>query len=241
MPDLVNPLAAFRDSYGLLEGMAQDRTRRTAGNALAQGDYGTAQGALYGRGMLEEGQAVGQMQQGQEDRQRASAAAQDAARQKQAAETLGLLGNVNEAMAQIPEDQRAQYFATQVVPQLQGLPGMTPEAIAEMTSPGYDWSDRGIATHRALLGDAERKLQVVPRGNGGYDVLDMSTGDPMRSVEPTQEPERIEGPDGIYERDPQSGQWKKVQGFGPAPRLFAPRGAGRGGSVKPPTGFIPDP
>ncbi len=57
----------------------------------------------------------------------------------------------------------------------------------------------------------------------------------------SKEPARIEGPDGIYERQT-DGSWKKVAKFGAAPKVFAPQrapGGGSGGS-KLPTGFIVD-
>jgi len=38
------------------------------------------------------------------------------------------------------------------------------------------------------LGQEADKLQITPRGNGGYDVTNMGTGDIVRSVEPTQDP-----------------------------------------------------
>lgn len=230
MPDLVNPLAAYREAYGTLEGVAQDAARRRAGNALMGGDYQGAQNALYGRGMIDEGMGIQQRQMAVQDRdadRQQAAAAQEAELAKRA---LQMMGNTLEAMSRVPPEQRAEYFRTQVVPRLQGMPGATPEAIAEMSDPSYDWSDQGIATYRSLIGEAAQKLQVVPRGNGGYDVLDMGTGDPVRTVDPrAAEPERIEGPDGIYERDLQSGQWKKVATFGAAPRTFAPRRARRSG------------
>jgi len=220
MPELVNPLAAFREGYNTLEGMAQDRARRQAGNALAGGDYQGAQAALYGRGMLQEGQGVGQMQQGMEDRQAASQTADAAARKAQLAETFTMLGNVNEAMAQIPAEQRGEYFRTQVVTQLQGLPGVTPEAIAQMTDPSYDWTDQGIATHRALLGQEAEKLQLFNTSGGIVGVQ----GGQSRMIyqAPAKPPEQIEGPDGIYERGP-DGKWTKVANFGAAPRTFAPQ------------------
>ena len=216
MPELVNPLAAFRDAYGTLEGMAQDRTRRVAGNALAGGDYQGAQSALYGRGMLQEGQAVGTMQQGAQDREAGQQQAQAEAAKKRLAETFTLLGNVNEAMSRIPPEQRAEYFRTQVVPQLQNLPGVTPEAIAQMTAPTYDWTDQGIATHRALLGQEAEKLQLFNTSGGIVGVNGQGQANMVYQA-PPKPPEQIEGPDGIYERGA-DGQWKKVANFGPAPR-----------------------
>lgn len=240
MPELVNPLAAFRDGYNTLEGMAQDRARRQAGNALAGGDYQGAQSALYGRGMLQEGQAVQQQQLGMQDRRAGQQAAMDDAKKKQLAQTFTLLGNVNEAMAQIPAEQRSDYFRTQVIPQLQGLPGVTPEAIQQMMDPAYDWTDQGIATHRALLGQEAEKLQLFNTAGG---IVGVQGGQSRMIYEaPAKPPEQIKGPDGIYERGP-NGEWVKVANFGAAPRTFAPQRSGGGSgraAPKPPPGFILD-
>ena len=217
MPDLVNPLAAYRDAYSLLEGQAQDATRRQAGNALASGDYQGAQSALYGRGMIEDGLQVQQRQLGMEDRQAGQQQAQEEARKKQLAETFTLLGNVNEAMAQVPAEQRAEYFRTQVVPQLQSLPGVTPQAIAEMTAPTYDWSDQGVATHRALLGQEAEKYNIAGFGSGGIYRANPRTG----------QVDVVRNPDPVY------------QTVGPGQELYvAPRDGGVGAGSPPGGGAV---
>jgi len=197
MPDLVNPLAAYRDAYSLLEGQAQDRTRRQAGNALAGGDYQGAQTALYGRGMLQEGQQVGQMLQGMQDRQAAQRTAQAEAEKKAALERLTVLGRATQALRRLPPDprlppeqqaqqlqtQRAQLLQTQILPVLSQMPGFDQQTLqAVMQS---DLSDQSLDAFGALLGQEAQKLQIVNRGNGGYDVVDLTNGQPVRSVEPS--------------------------------------------------------
>lgn len=223
MPELVNPLAAYRDAYSLLEGQAQDRAQRQAGNALAGGDYGGAQAALYGRGMLQEGQAVGAMQRGLQDREAAQQAAQQEASKKATLESYTMLGQAAQGLTRVPDDQRRAYLDTVIVPSLQAR-GASPEIIAALSDPSHDLSDQSLQAFMATLGQEADKLQIVPRGNGGYDVTNMGTGGIVRSVEPTAKPERMRGPDGIYERN-MDGEWERVEAFGPAPRQ-PPRGPG---------------
>lgn len=241
MPELVNPLAAFRDAYGTLEGMAQDRTRRFAGNALAQGDYQGAQGALYGRGMLEEGSGVQRMQMGMEDRQRGQQAAQAEGDKEAAVERLGVLSRATAALRRLPPDQRPQMLQSQILPLLRQMPGFDEELLGMVA--GSDLSDETLDGFAAALGQEEQKLQVVPRGGGGYDVLDMGTGDPVRSVEPQEQGEwKAEGGH-MWFYPPDGSEPRMGPALTPAPKTFAPRGGGGGGRAapKPPAGFIPDP
>lgn len=166
MPELINPLAAFREGYGTLESMAQDRASRQAGNALAQGDYQGAQGALYGRGMLTEGMGVQRQQMAVQDRQAGQQEAEQKARAAAAAQSLEVLGNVTQAALQVPPEQRAEWFRTQAVPQLQGLPGVTPETLQELMDPAHDWSDQALNAYRALIGQEAEKLTMFNLGDG---------------------------------------------------------------------------
>jgi hypothetical protein len=198
MPELVNPLAGYRDAYNLLEGQAQDGARRQAGNALAGGNYQGAQDALYGRGMLDEGLAVQQRQFGVQDRQ---AGQQEAERKRQGdtvKQALETYGNINEAMAGVPAERRADYFRSQVVPRLQGLPGATPEAIAQLSDPSYDWSDEGIATNRALIGRA------VDTAKAEYEFVNLGAGGVGRGNKRTGDYNTLRDPDPRYEAYPQN-------------------------------------
>jgi hypothetical protein len=85
---------------------------------------------------------------------------------------------------------------------------------------------------------AERQKMDVYNTKGG--IVGVQGGQARMIYEAPQQPEYMEGPDGIYERTPEG--WKKVQSFGPAPRAFAPPrprsgGGGMGGA---PAGGISD-
>lgn len=75
MAELVNPLSAFKESYGLLDALAQDRARRVAGSSLASGDVAGARSALLGRGLFSDAQAVTTQDNADQDRQARAAAA----------------------------------------------------------------------------------------------------------------------------------------------------------------------
>lgn len=245
MPELVNPLAAFREGYGTLESMAQDRASRQAGNALAQGDYQGAQGALYGRGMLTEGMGVQRQQMAVQDRQAGQQEAEQKARAAAAAQSLEVLGNVTLAALQVPPEQRAEWFRTQAVPQLQGLPGVTPEAMQELLDPSHDWSDQALNAYRALIGQEAEKLQYFNTRDG---VVGVQGG--RASMVYEAQPQEADAPNGFrWNADRTALEF--IPG-GPADPKYAgtfagvkrapvrPRSGGGGSAPKLPTGFILD-
>jgi len=228
MPELVNPLAAFREGYNTLEGMAQDRTRRQAGNALAGGDYQGAQAALYGRGMLQEGQGVGQMQQGMEDRQAGQQAAQAEAEKKAAADRAQRGIAILTRMKDLPPDQIATDYQSTLRPYLAEV--LPPEMLARIDAAPK--TPENVNLLLTAMGAEAEKLQLFNTSGG---IVGVQGGQSRMIYEaPPKPPEQIEGPDGIYERGP-DGKWMKVANFGAAPRTFAPqrpRAAGGGGGSR---------
>lgn len=222
----MNALAAFSDSYNLLEGLAQDRAKRQAGNALAQGDYQGASGALLGRGMLDEGMGVQRLQQGQQERM----AQQDQQRAEQeraaAGERVGFLMRATKTLRGVPAEQRATVLQSQILPAMANLPGFDPQILSQLAS--ADLSDDSLDVFSQSLGAEAEKYQLFNTKGG---IVGVQGGEARMIYEAPQEPEGpeyVEGPDGIYERTPQG--WKKVANFGPAPR--APQRSG-GGSAAP--------
>lgn len=215
MADFINALQqGMADQNAWQEG----DTRRRAGNALASGGYGASSNILARGGMLPEAAAM-RDRGGQEQASQA-----EAARKEQADKAEWILRGVR-SLQSVPADQRQTAFDQHLLPVLQAM-GLPQDALEAMRKAPKD--DPTLQAFAVQFGAEARKLQAVPRGNGGYDVLDMSTGDAIRSVEPTAKAERMRGPDGIYERNA-NGEWEKVESFGPAPRTFAPRRSGGGG------------
>jgi hypothetical protein len=229
--EMVNPLAAFRDGYDLSQGFYDARTRKQAGNALAQGDYQGGANALLGGGMINDG--MGMLQYDQKNRQMLAEqekAAQEQAKATQAAHMQTLLRGA-QGLRQLPPEARRQAYDTQVKPLLlqmgldQDPQGQAMLAKWEQTQ----FTDQDLDPFITMLGGELQKpeWQGVSLGGGGYGRFDKSGGQFEVLREPQQEPEVVEGPDGLYERTAQG--WKRVAKFDAAPKVFAPR-APRGGA-----------
>lgn len=173
-----NPLAPVADGYGFVQGLREDGARRRAGASLATQDYRGAAGALAQEGMLGDAMQL----QGFAAKQEAGAAEAEKA---EAADRLKWMLDATRGLQHVPADQRQQFFETRLVPVLSsmGLPG---EVVQQMMQAPKD--DASLSAFSAALGEEERKLQVVNRGDGGYDVVDPRGGEVVRSVAPEVDP-----------------------------------------------------
>lgn len=244
--EMVNPLAAFREGWQTTQGLFDARTQRQAGNALAGGDYRGGANALLQGGMLDEGmqvQAIDQKRQiAAQEQQRAE---QEAARGAQVQSLKTMLGGA-QSLLQAPPEQRAAIYQAQVRPLLQQQ-GVPDELLAQFDRSTF--TDQELQPFVTTLGGELEKpeWQIVNPGGGqqayAVDKRDPSTFRPV-GPEGRQKAEVVEGPDGLYERQA-DGSWKQVAKFGAAPKVFAPRGGGRGrggggssgGSTALPPGF----
>lgn len=233
----MNPLAAFSDTYGMLEGMAQDRAKRQAGNALAQGDYQGASGALLGRGMLDEGMGVQRMQQGQQDRM-AEQQRQLSEQEKAAAgEKVTFLTRAAQTLRGLPPEQRGQVLQSQIIPAMQNLPGFDPQMLAELA--GTDTSDQTLDTFLQALGAEAEKLQLFNTAGG---IVGVQGGEARMIYDAPEKPD--EAPNGYRWRP--DGGLEAIPG-GPAdPRVAGARAAAtraparpRGGGGARPSGSTP--
>ncbi len=232
--NLVNPLAAFSDTYNVLEGMAQDRAKRQAGNALAQGDYGAASGALLGRGMLDAGMGVQRYQRDEQDRmatQQRQLSEQEAAAAKARADRgIAILTG----MRGLAPDQLAAEYDGFLRPYLaETLP---PEMLARIDA--QPKTAENVDLLLTALGAERQKLETFTTKTG-----DRYAYDPQN---PTQQQLIYDEPD-----QPERGEWMAQGGNwwfvepgkpplrGPAltaaPRAFAPPrprsgGGGMGGT-----------
>lgn len=187
MPELINPLVGYRDAYNLLEGQAQDGARRRAGNALAGGDYQGAQGVLYGRGMLQEGQAVGAMQQDAQDRQMGQQQTQAEAEKKAAAERAQKGIAILTRMKSLPPEQIDSAYQTVLRPYLaETLP---PEMLAQIDAEPK--TPENVDLLLTAMGAEAEKLQLFNTSGGIVGVqggqsrmIYEAPQDPMRGVPP---------------------------------------------------------
>lgn len=229
MPEMINPLAAFRDGYNTMQGFRDQRTKMQAGNALAGGDYRGGANALLQGGMLGDGMDV--MQAGM---------TQDKARQDQEktakAEGFKVLLDGTEALSTVPLEQRRAMLQSQIIPLLQSR-GAPPDLLQHLTSlPDDGLTDQSLVAFRQALGGEMQKLQTFQSG-GTVVGINPQTGVQgwQAQVGPPAEPPKsqtVEGPDGLYERQA-DGSWKKVATFGAPARTFAPRAPRGGGGGAP--------
>lgn len=217
-----NALAAGQTSIDAFEQGQQRRLAGQAGNALAQGDYGAASGALYRGGDLTGGMRVDQMGQ-QRQQQTAMAQAQGMDQRREG------LKQAATAIRSTPAEQRAQVYQATIRPTLQQL-GMPDDLLMQID--GSPMDDASLDAFLAALGGEQPGVKYMNTPQGVVAIRDGEMSGRLAFEAPEKPPEQIEGPDGIYERGP-DGQWKKVANFGPAPKVFAPRGSGGGGGMTP--------
>jgi hypothetical protein len=235
--NLVNPLAAFADSYQLLDGLAQDRAKRQAGNALAQGDYQGAQGAFFGRGMIDEGMGVQRLQQGQQDR--AAAQQQQLSEQEKAAagERVQFLMRAAQTLRGIPAEQRGQMLQSQILPAMGNFPGFDPEMLAQIAQ--SDLSDQTLDTFSQALGAEATKYQLFQTRGGDIVRVPVGGGQGGLAYDAPDQPEEAPNgyrwrPDGGLEAIPGGPADPRVVGTRAAAGRAPPRprvgGGGSGGS-----------
>ncbi len=129
-----------------MQGISQDRARRSAGNALAGGN---TQGAIAELGNVGDLQSVQTLQQGQA-RQQADMMAQEKASQE---EILGFLTQGATALLQVPPDQRQQTYLEVLRPVLLQM-GYDQQAIDQI-----DRADKSDASLRSLIVAAGGEVQ----------------------------------------------------------------------------------
>lgn len=223
-----NALAAGQTSVDAYEQGQQRRLAGQAGNALAQGDYGAASGALYRGGDLTGGMRVDQMGQ-QRQQQTAMAQAQGMDQRREG------LKQAATAIRRAPAEQRAQVYQATIRPTLQQL-GMPDDLLMQIDQSPMD--DASLDAFISALGGEQPGVKYMNTPQGVVAIRDgeMSGQLAYEAPDKAQEPEYVEGPDGIYERTPEG--WKKVANFGPAPRTFAPQRPSGGGARPAPAGRV---
>jgi hypothetical protein len=165
---MVNPLAAFREGYDLMQGFRDNQARQQAGNALAGGDYRGGANALLQNGMLSQGMDV-----------RQAGAAQDKARQEREsalkAEGFKLMLDGEAALSSVPLEQRRAVLNGQVIPLLQarGAPAELLQQLQQLPDDGL--SDQGLQVFRQALGGELQKVQAFQSG-GQVTGVDPQTG-----------------------------------------------------------------
>lgn len=186
MVQLINPLAAVNEGQQFVDGLFTQRANRQAGQALQQGNYNQAAGALFGNGDLRGGVGVQQYGQEQQAAQQAQTAAQKA---QQLQATLQIVGTVKRARDQGQD-------VSQVLPQYRDAfiaMGTDPQQLAQI--------EQQVAQNPAFLdqieqivGQQARELEVVNYGSGrGGAVIDTLSGEVVNQFAPEAQLMNVDG------------------------------------------------
>ena len=206
---------AFDASYARTSKIYGDAAARRAGTALASGDRQGAMQAMGGEGEVD---AVRQMQldQGREDQQAYSNKRQEGLdADKKRADLAAAMLEAFEHVAKLKTPaERRQAMKHPVW----GLVGISPEAVDAL--PESDFGDEGVAQFGKSL-----NLQIVNRGGGGYDVVDLSTGQVVRSVQPDAKLMSVAGGNTVLDQQTRKPVFTAPKVAAPARPRAAPAGA----------------
>lgn len=174
-----NPLAAVADGYNFAQGLRDQQAQRQAGNLLASGDTQGAQNALYGAGMIDQGNALADRQQRQAatelDTRYRQAQIDNLGADNQRAEAkqkLEWMGDAAQGLRRVPMEQRKAALQQYIMPTLQAM-GLPQEALQQLA--GANLTDEELDAFAQAMGAEAEKLTfyntslgivaVDPRGN----------------------------------------------------------------------------
>lgn len=183
MVQLINPLAAVNEGQQFVDGLFTQRANKQAGQALQQGNYNQAAGALFGNGDLRGGMGVQQYGQEQQAAQQAQTNAQKA---QQLQATLQIVGTVKRARDQGQD-------VSQILPQYRDAfiaMGTDPQQLAQI--------EQQVAANPAFLdqienivGQQARQLEIQNLGNGYGVAIDKATGAVVNEYQAPQRPVNV--------------------------------------------------
>lgn len=218
--------SARQASYDGLNQVRQDRGRMQAGQALQAGDYKGAAGALYGAGDLQAGMQVQQGQEHQQDRQMEMAQQQQKLAAQQAAQKAEQMKRMALALRDVPPEQRAQVFQTQVGPALIQL-GMKPEDL-NGAEDHLDDASLGV-----FAGEMDKQIQAMNLGNGGLATFNNRTGEVNVVREPYRDPLKQELTQAQIEATRAQVGQRQASAYASRKNADRPRAAGKGGAASP--------
>jgi hypothetical protein len=153
----------------------QNMLARQAGNAMAGGDYNGAANVFYKGGDLASGQKVQEYS--------------DAQRKQHAEGAQRIAHGIRGLVASGVDPNEAYQHAMQYAPAL----GIDPGELQKL-KPYYDKDPKAFLDF--VDQQAKHELQIVNRGNGGYDVVDKQSGAKIRGVDPRYEQKYVTLPEG---------------------------------------------
>lgn len=181
-----NPLAYARAGEQRLDRFNTQNANRTAGNALQQGDYGRAAGALFGNGDIQGGVGVQNLQAQQQAAQKAQETeqlAQQVAFTRQATTTLRRAMNEGADPVAAFDSFAPAFTQLGIDPQTQATYRQ-----ALMANPtGF------LDTVEQATAQQERQLEIVNLGGGSAVAVDKATGEEVNRYVGQRQPIEVGG------------------------------------------------
>lgn len=177
----------FDRGYKRAQGFRQDDATYRAGNALRQGDYAGAAGALYDEGMLEQGARVAATGQQQQDR----VANREKAKQEAGAKfLLDAASRLSEYHHQVKDPAKTLAAFDYMAPQLAEYD--TPEEVASLRQ-RFEADPDGTLILMGAGAAKEAGLEIVKGADGSYVAVDPKTGRPVHQFRPARTVSVAEG------------------------------------------------
>lgn len=223
MDVLGNNQRAYDTAYNRTDKAFKQQAARKAGMALASGDRQGAMQAMGGEGAIDDVRLM-QADQNREDQQAYSNKRQEGLdAEKRNAGLRDALKDAFVHVATLPTPQERRQAMKHSIWQMAGI---SPEAVDAL--PESDFGDEGVAQFGKSL-----NLQIVNRGGGGYDVVDLSTGQVVRSVQPDAKLMSVAGGNTVLDQQTRKPVFTAPKSYAPprAPAAGAPSGAPAAGGV----------
>lgn len=216
---------AFDQGFDRQQGITDRITTSRAGRQLAGGDRAGAASTFAAGGMIAPARQMQGDMQAEEDRTYERDTAEQTRANAMKAKQAQALVTIAQGLRNVPAGQRSAILQ-QSLPIFQQI-GVDPTPFATLTEDQL--SDDQLAL---FAGEMEKQFQIINRGNGGYDVMDMRQGKKVGGVEPDHRPVVIGNGGMAVDPDTQ-------QVIGRNAKTFAPQRARSGGAglPPPPTGW----
>jgi hypothetical protein len=207
---------AFDRGFDRQQAITDRITTTRAGGKLAAGDRRGAAATFAQGGMIAPARQMQADQQAEEDRQYDRETATQDRQTKMKAQQAQALIKIAEGLRTVPVGSRAAALQ-QALPIFEQI-GVDPAMFASLTEDQLSDDQLGL-----FAGEMEKQYQIINRGSGGYDVMDMRTGKKVGGVEPDPKLQAVAGGATLY--DPETRQPVYT-----APKTFAPPRPRSGGS-----------
>lgn len=184
MVQLINPLAAVNEGQQFVDGLFTQRANRQAGQALQQGNYNQAAGALFGNGDLRGGMGVQQYGQEQQAAQRSQEQEQQARQMAFSLQAIKALKGVQSQGGNVVE----AYASYAPVFQQLGIPADQVQQLGQALAANPEGF---LTAAEQIVGQQARQLEIQNLGNGYGVAIDKATGAVVNEYQAPQRPVNV--------------------------------------------------